>query len=65
MARALPLTYQYVTLINLLAEIAARLPRSEALSLISSSLHISAALGGVETLEMIRHAISDTARWYL
>jgi hypothetical protein len=53
-----------VALITLPAEITGRLSRSDALLVIFESIHISAALGSVETLEDIRRAISDTARWY-
>jgi hypothetical protein len=55
---------RYAAFITSLLDVAARLPRPEALSAISASVHISAALGGVETLEIIRRAINDTARWY-
>jgi hypothetical protein len=54
----------YVDFITSLAEVAARLSRSKALSAISASVHISSALGGVEASEMIRRAVNDTSRWY-
>jgi len=46
------------------AALAARLSRSKALAAISVSVQISAALGGVDTLEIIRRTINDTACWY-
>jgi len=58
------LPIQYIDLITSLIEVAARLPRSEALSAITVSAHISRALGSVETVEAIHSAINDTARWY-
>ena len=55
---------QYVVFITSLVEAAARLSRSGALESISASVHISAALGGVESLEIIRRTIKDVTRWY-
>jgi hypothetical protein len=54
----------YTTLLDSLTETAARIPRGQALSAVSASMRISAALGGTEELVRIGQAISDTARWY-
>jgi hypothetical protein len=55
---------QYADLFTSLIEAASRLPRSEALLVMSESIRISAALGGVETIEVVYRAIRDTAQWY-
>lgn len=54
---------RYEILIDLI-DTAAALPRDQALDAVSSSLTISAAVGGHEALTEIYRAIIDTARWY-
>jgi len=50
--------------LNSLVDVAAKLPRNEALQAISESIHISATLGGADALERLHRAITDTAQWY-
>ena len=55
---------QQAIFLKSLAQAAGRLPRAEALELVTSSLAYSAAVGGGEALESIYRSISDTALWY-
>jgi hypothetical protein len=57
-------TIHYARLLDSFVEVAARLPRGDALHVVSTSMRISAALGGAEELLQIRRAIGDTARWF-
>jgi hypothetical protein len=55
---------QSATLLYSLIGLSTRFSRNRMLATISTSMHISAALGGNEALENIHRAITDTAHWY-
>jgi hypothetical protein len=55
---------EYHVLLESFIEVTAELPRYQALGVVASSPHISAALGGAETLTNVYRAVSDTACWY-